>query len=61
MEQNQKLKALTNEKKELSDQVIKLKKELQDNVDQDQDHVRNLESEIIRLNELIKILSSELK
>ena len=61
MEQNQKLNTLTNEKKELSDQVNKLKKELQENVHQDQNHVRNLESEIIRLNKLIKILSSELK
>ena len=59
--QNQKLKVLTNEKENLLNQIKSLERELQRIKRKDQERLRGLESEINKLNGLIKILSTEIK
>ena len=60
-DQNQKLKTLNIENKKLLDQINSLEKELKQVKRNDQKRQRGLESEINKLNGLIKILSTEIK
>ena len=60
-DQSQKLKVLTSEKENLLDRINILERELQRISRKDQEHLRRLESEIKKLNGLIKILSTEIK
>ena len=60
-DQNQKLKALNIENKKLLDQINSLEKELKQVKRNDQKRLSGLESEINKLNGLIKILSTEIK
>ena len=60
-DQNQKLKTLTSEKENLLNQINSLERELRQVKRKDQEHLRGLESEINKLNGLIKILSTEIK
>ena len=60
-DQSQKLKVLTSEKENLLSRINRLERELQRISRKDQEHLRRLESEIKKLNGLIKILSTEIK
>ena len=60
-EQNEKMQTLTNEKKELQNQINKLNRELQQNTKKNNKYLRSMEIEIERLNDLIRILSTEIK
>ena len=60
-EQNSKLTTLKNDKKKLLEEIISLEKKYQRQKTKDQKNNQRLETEIKRLNELIKILSSELR
>jgi len=60
-EQNKKLIFLTSEKKQLLDDINNIEKNYQKQKIQGQKETLRLETEIDRLNRLIKILSSELK
>jgi|ETN02SMinimDraft_2_1059926.scaffolds.fasta_scaffold30672_2 hypothetical protein len=60
-EQNSKLITLENDKKKLLEEIISLEKKYQKLNTKDQKDNQRLETEIIRLNSLIKILSSELR
>jgi len=61
IEQNRKLELLTDEKKQFIDQINSMDKKIQRQKNQGQDKQQTLETEIARLNRLIKILSSEIK
>ena len=60
-DQSQKLKVLTSEKENLLSRINRLERELQRIKRKDQERLRGLESEINKLNSLIKILSTEIK
>ena len=60
-EQNGKLTILRNDKKKLLEDIISLEKKYQRQKTKDQKNNQRLETEIERLNKLIKILSSELR
>ena len=60
-DQSQKLKALNSENENLLNQINNLEKELKQVKRNDQKRQRRLESEINKLNGLIKILSTEIK
>ena len=60
-DQNQKLKTLTSEKENLLNRINSLERELRQVKRKDQERLRGLESEINKLNGLIKILSTEIK
>ena len=59
--QSQKLKVLNIENDNLLDQINSLERELRQVKRNDQERLRGLESEINKLNGLIKILSTEIK
>ena len=61
VEQNRKLELLTTEKRRFIDQINSMEKKIQRQKNQGQDKQISLETEIDRLNRLIKILSSEIK
>jgi len=61
VEQNRKLELLTAEKRRFIDQLNSMEKKIQRQKNQGQDKQISLETEIDRLNRLIKILSSEIK
>jgi len=61
VEQNRKLELLTTEKRRFIDQINSMEKKIQRQKNQGQDKQIFLETEIDRLNRLIKILSSEIK
>ena len=60
-DQSQKLKVLNIENDNLLDQINSLERELRQVKRNDQERLRGLESEINKLNGLIKILSTEIK
>ena len=60
-EQNEKLTSLTSDKKQLVNEINNIEKKLQGQTIQDQKEKLRLETEIDRLNRLIKILSTEIK
>ena len=60
-DQNQKLKTLASEKENLLNRINSLERELKQVKRNDQKRLRGLESEINKLNGLIKILSTEIK
>ena len=60
-DQSQKLKVLNIENDNLLDQINSLERELRQVKRNDQERLRGLESEIDKLNGLIKILSTEIK
>ena len=61
VEQNRKLELLTDEKKRFIDQINSMEKKIKRQTNQRQEKQQTLETEIDRLNRLIKILSSEIK
>ena len=61
VEQNRKLELHTTEKRRFIDQINSMEKKIQRQKNQGQDKQISLETEIDRLNRLIKILSSEIK
>jgi len=61
VEQNRKLELLTTEKRRFIDQINSMEKKIQRQNNQGQDKQISLETEIDRLNRLIKILASEIK
>jgi len=61
VEQNRKLELLAAEKRRFIDQINSMEKKIQRQNNQGQDKQISLETEIDRLNRLIKILSSEIK
>lgn len=60
-DQNQKLKTLGSDKENLLNQINSLERELRQVKRKDQERLRELESKVDKLNELIKILSTEIK
>jgi hypothetical protein len=61
VKQNRKLELLTDEKKRFIDQINSMEKKIKRQTNQRQEKQQTLETEIDRLNRLIKILSSEIK
>ncbi len=61
VEQNRKLESLTDENRQFIDQINSMQNKFQKQNNHRQDKQQSLESEIDRLNRLIKILSSEIK
>ena len=61
VEQNRKLESLADEKRQFIDKINSMEKKIQRQTNQEQNKKQTLESEINRLNRLIKILSSEIK
>jgi len=61
MEQNERVMSLIEEKRRLDEKISRMEKEKAERDRQDSRQIRVLQTEISRLNDLIKILSSEIK